>query len=109
QLSDQRQNVVTMTSPNRSPDIDVAFGLTRGVTLIQGPIEGPQPSAPQSLAPQSLASLRPASASLAAGGIAPIPLLPGPNPQIVGQVSPPIRLAALDGKTNYFPSPKSRE
>jgi hypothetical protein len=101
QLSDQRQNVVTMTSPNRSPDIDVAFGLTRGVTLIQGPIEGPQPTAPQ-----SLASLPPASASLAAGGIAPIPL-PGPNPQIVGQVSPPIRLAALDGKTNYFPSPKS--
>ena len=101
QLSDQRQNVVTMTSPNRSPDIDVAFGLTRGVTLIQGPIEGPQPAAPQ-----SLASLPPASASLAAGGIAPIPL-PGPNPQIVGQVSPPIRLAALDGKTNYFPSPKS--
>jgi hypothetical protein len=101
QLSDQRQNVVTMTSPNRSPDIDVAFGLTRGVTLIQGPIEGPQPSAPQ-----SLASLTPASTSLAAGGIAPIPL-PGPNPQIVGQVSPPIRLAALDGKTNYFPSPKS--
>ncbi len=40
QLSDQRQNVVTMTSPSRSPDIDVAFGLTRGVTLIQGPIEG---------------------------------------------------------------------
>jgi hypothetical protein len=101
QLSDQRQNVVTMTSPNRSPDIDVAFGLTRGVTLIQGPIEGPQPSAPQ-----SLASLRPTSASLAAGDIAPIPL-PGPNPQIVGQVSPPIRLAALDGKTSYFPEPKS--
>ncbi len=103
QLSDQRQNVVTMTSPNRSPDIDVAFGLTRGVTLIQGPIEGPQPSAPQ-----SLASLTPASASLAAGGIAPIPL-PGPTPQIVGQVSPPIRLAALDGKTSYFPGPKSRD
>jgi hypothetical protein len=104
QLSDQRQNVVTMTSPNRSPDIDVAFGLTRGVTLIQGPIEGPQPSAPQ-----SLASLSPASASLAAaGGIAPIQL-PGPNPQIIGQVSPPIRLAALDGKTSYFPSPKSRD
>src|ERR1700704_434229 len=103
QLSDQRQNVVTMTSPNRSPDIDVAFGLTRGVTLIQGPIEGPQPPAPQ-----SLASLPPVSASLAAGGIAPIPLQ-GPNPQIVGQVSPPIRLAALDGKTSYFPSPKSRD
>jgi Caspase domain len=97
QLSDQRQNVVTMTSPNRSPDIDVAFGLTRGVTLIQGPIEGPRPSAPQ-----SLASLPPGSASLAAGGIA-----PGPNPPTGGQVNPPIRLAALDGKTSYFPSPKS--
>jgi hypothetical protein len=103
QLSDQRQNVVTMTSPNRSPDIDVAFGLTRGVTLIQGPIEGPQPAAPQ-----LSASLPPAPASLAAGGIAPIPL-PGPNPQFVGGMSAPIRLAALDGKTNYFPSPKSRD
>ena len=108
QLSDQRQNVVTMTSPNRLPDVDVAFGLTRGVTLIQGPIEGPQPSAPKSVASKSVASLSPASASPAAGGIAPIPS-PGPNPQIVGQASPPIRLAALDGKTNYFPSPKSRD
>src|SRR6266478_3432318 len=104
QLSDQRQNVVTMTSPNRSPDIDVAFGLTRGVTLIQGPIEGPQPSAPRS--PQSSASLPPASASPAA--IAPSPS-PGPIPQMAGQASPPIRLAALDGKTSYFPSPKSRD
>jgi hypothetical protein len=52
--------------------------------------------------------LSPASASPAAGGIAPIPS-PGPNPQIVGQVSPPIRLAALDGKTSYFPSSKSRD
>jgi hypothetical protein len=103
QLSDQRQNVVTMTSPNRSPDIDVAFGLTRGVTLIQGPIEGPQPAAP----PLS-ASLPPASASLAAGGIASVPL-PGQNPPFVGGVSGPIRLAALDGKTSYFPSPKSRD
>ena len=103
QLSDQRQNVVTMTSPNRSPDIDVAFGLTRGVTLIQGPIEGPQPAAP----PLS-ASLPPPSASLAAGGIAPLPL-PGPSPPFVGGVSGPIRLAALDGKTSYFPSPKSRD
>jgi Caspase domain len=96
QLSDQRQNVVTMTSPNRSPDLDVAFGLTRGVTLIQGPIEVPQPSAPRS--PQSSASSPPASANSAA--IAPSPS-PGP--------SPPIRLAALDGKTSYFPSPKSRD
>src|SRR6266567_3959615 len=102
QLSDQRQNVVTMTSPNRSPDTDVAFGLTRGVTLIQGPIEGRQPPAPP------LASLPPASASVATGGSAPA-LLPGPKPQIVERANAPIRLAALDGKTNYFPSLTSRD
>ncbi len=104
QLSDQRQNVVTMTSPNRSPDTDVAFGLTRGVTLIQGPIEGE----PQTPASPSLASVPPSSASPAAGSIAPI-RLPGPVPQIVERVSVPIRLAALDGKTSYFPSLKSSE
>ncbi|HWL18632.1 MAG TPA: caspase family protein [Bradyrhizobium sp.] len=108
QLSDQRQNVVTMTSPNRSPDIDVAFGLTRGVTLIQGPIEGPQPSVAQPSAPQPSASLPRASASLAAGGIAPI-ALPGPKPQFAGGTSAPIRLAALDGRTSYFPNAKSRD
>ena len=102
QLSDQRQNVVTMTSPNRSPDTDVAFGLTRGVTLIQGPIEGPQPSAPP------LASAPPPSASLATGGSVPA-LVPAPKPQIVGRANAPIRLAALDGKTDYFPSLTSRD
>jgi hypothetical protein len=103
QLSDQRQNVVTMTSPSRSPDIDVAFGLTRGVTLIQGPTEGPQPSAPQP--PLSVA---PASARPAAGGIAPPPF-PAPKPRIVETLTTPIRLAALDGKTSYFPGLKPRD
>jgi hypothetical protein len=106
QLSDQRQNVVTMTSPNRSPDLDVAFGLTRGVTLIQGPIEVPQASPPRS-PPSSAASLPQASVSPAA--VAPSPS-PGPSPAIAGQVTSPIRLAALDGKSSsYFPSLKSRE
>jgi hypothetical protein len=103
QLSDQRQNVVTMTSPTRSPDDDVAYGLTRGVTLIQGPIEGPQPSAPP-----SLASVPAAPASPSSGNTAPI-LLPGPNPESAERVSAPIRLAALDGKTSYFPSLKPRD
>src|SRR5512140_3609440 len=94
QLSDQRQNVVTMTSPSRSPDDDVAFGLTRGVTLIQGPIEGPQPSAQPSPA-----------VSQTTVSTTPIPS-PGPNPPIVERVNAPIRLAALDGKTSYFPGLK---
>jgi Caspase domain len=100
QLSDQRQNVVTMTSPNRSPDIDIAFDLTRGVTLIQGPTEGRPPSPPA-----SPASVAPASPSLAADGVARI-FSPGPNPPIAERTSAPIRLAALDGKTSYFPSLK---
>ena len=102
QLSDQRQNVVTMTSPNRSPDTDVAFGLTRGVTLIQGPIEGPQPSAPRPAASPS------ASASPAASGSAQV-LLPAPKLQIGERVTAPVRLAALDGKTSYFPTLKPRD
>lgn len=97
QLSDQRQNVVTVTSPNLSPDTDVAFGLTRGVTLIQGPIEGPQPSAQPSPA-----------VSQTTVSTTPIPS-PGPNPPIVERVNAPIRLAALDGKTSYFPGLKSRD
>jgi hypothetical protein len=93
-----------MTSPNRSPDTDVAFGLTRGVTLIQGPIEGQQPSAPP------LASSPPASASLTTGGSAPALLpVPGPKPQIVERPTVPVRLAALDGKIDYFPGLKSRD
>jgi hypothetical protein len=128
QLSDQRQNVVTVTSPNRSPDVDVAFGLTRGVTLIQGSVEGPQPSAspssaPNSVAPQlsasnssassssapsSSASLPAASASLAATGTRPAPMA-GANPQIAERSIAPIRLAALDGRTDYFPKSKSRD
>jgi len=101
QLSDQRQNVVTMTSPSRSPDIDVAFDLTRGVTLIQGSSEGRRTSAPS----EPSASVPPVSTNLAAGAIAPTSL-PSPKPPIVERISVPIRLAALDGKTSYFPNLK---
>jgi hypothetical protein len=100
QLSDQRQNVVTMTSPNRSPDLDVAFDLTRGVTLIQGPIETRPAPLPEPQAP-----VPPMTASLASGGTAPI-LMPAPNLPNAERVSAPIRLAALDGKTSYFPGLK---
>jgi hypothetical protein len=93
QLSDQRQNVVTMTSPNLSPDIDVAFGLTRGVALIQGPIEGAPPSAATTKAP-----------SAGAPTVAALPSKPE-----TARPDAPIRLAALDGKMSYFPNLTSRE
>ena len=98
QLSDQRQNVVAMTSPTRSPDIDVAFGLTRGVTLIQGG-EGPAPSPPQAASSAPQASARPAAAIVQALS----------TQRIAGAASTPVRLAALDGKTSYFPNLKSRD
>jgi hypothetical protein len=91
QLSDQRQNVVTMTSPNLSPDIDVAFGLTRGVALIQGPIEGAQPSTPP-----------------AAGSTTPLAAQQPGKPD-AARPDAPIRLASLDGKMNYFPNLTSRD
>jgi hypothetical protein len=97
QLSDQRQNVVTMTSPNLSPETDVAFGLTRGVALIQGPTGGGQPS-PPSPAPSSLPTT-------AAAGNAPTPAPQTGTPD-AARTDTPIRLAALDGKMTYFPNLK---
>jgi Caspase domain len=98
QLSDQRQNVVTMTSPNLSPDTNIAFGLTRGVALIQGPIEGGQLSAPGSTTP-------PVGAT---GGSAPTLASQSSAPDS-GRIDAPIRVAALDGKISYFPNPMSRD
>jgi Caspase domain len=91
QLSDQRQNVVTMTSPNLSPDTDVAFGLTRGVALIQGPVQDAQPSTPP------------------AAGSTPTVAAQQPGKQDAGRPDAPIRLASLDGKTSYFPNLTSRD
>jgi hypothetical protein len=98
QLSDQRQNVVAMTSPTRSPDTDVAFGLTRGVTLIQGS-EGPAPSPPPAAPSAPQPSARPTAATI-------VQALS--SPRIAEAASTPVRLAALDGKTSYFPALKSR-
>ena len=95
QLSDQRQNIVTKASPSRSVDSDVVFQLTRGPTLTvqpspQGASQGAVlASVPDRAAPGANTS---ASAELA-----------------VTRSSVPIRLAALDGRTNYFPKLTSRE
>src|SRR3954447_22385830 len=96
QLSDQRQNVVTMTSPNRSPEIDVAFGLTRGVSLIQGPIEANLSPAPGPSAPTPATATAPISS----------PPISAPN---TTRTDAPIRLAALDGKMSYFAMLTSRD
>jgi len=109
QLSDQRQNVVTMTSPNQSPEKSVVFGLTRGISLVQVPSGGASPSSssvsPPTINPPATSKTSPPVAASSAPPAAPQPS----SPLIAGVTEKPIRLAALDGKLTYFPSIKSRD
>jgi hypothetical protein len=93
QLSDQRQNIVTKTSPGRAVDRDVVFELTRGLVL-------PVPSGPQSDPPAAIPASIPDQA---------VPIAKTSPSGPVPAQSLPIRLAALDGGTNYFPKLTSRE
>jgi Caspase domain len=113
QLSDQRQNVVTMTSPSTSPETSIVFGLTRGISLVQAP-GGATPPAAGSPASPSPIKASPAVASDTGGGTqaasAPSPGASLPSSPLISRViEKPIRLAALDGKLTYFPSVKSRD
>jgi hypothetical protein len=94
QLSDQRQNIVTKTSPGRSVDRDVVFQLTRGLTL-------PVPASPQPLQERALPASVPDTAATVANVSAAEPA--------AARNSFPIRLAALDGGAGYFPKVTSRE
>lgn len=96
QLSDQRQNVVTMASPSLSPDTNVAFGLTRGVVLIQGANQAPA-EATKTAAPAN--GPGPALTTTATAPAAPVP--PANPATASAKITTPIRLAALDGKTSF--------
>jgi hypothetical protein len=88
-----------MSSPTRS-DTDVAFDVTRGVTLIQEADKTRRPSASEQRTP-----VAPAVANLATAGSAPA-LLPSLKPAVTARDNSPIRLAALDGNSSYFPGLK---
>lgn len=92
QLSDQRQNVVTKTSPGQSPDKDVVFQLTRGLP--------PAPSQPAATQPAPTTSVV-ANASQNRD--------PSPAESVPARSALPIRVAALDGGTNYFAKLTSRD
>ncbi|MGC2808835.1 MAG: caspase family protein [Bradyrhizobium sp.] len=92
QLSDQRQNVVTKTSPGQSPDKDVVFQLTRGLP--------PAPSQPAATQPAATTSVV-ANASQNRD--------PSPAESVPARSALPIRVAALDGGTNYFAKLTSRD
>jgi len=114
QLSDQRQNIVTISSPAQTPETDVAFELTRGVVLIQGPAprtataqatvpaDGKAPPAPVATTKTPTMPTLAAAPNSAPGD--PVPTgtaLAGTAPAPI-RLSTPIRLAALDGKMSYF-------
>ena len=118
QLSDQRQNVVTMTSPSQSPEKSVVFGLTRGISLVQAPSGGAPPSSnsaspPTTNPPSTNKTSLPAASGAGSGTQAASSASPAApqssSPLIAGVIEKPIRLAALDGKLTYFPSVKSRD
>ncbi|MBR0952512.1 caspase family protein [Bradyrhizobium canariense] len=114
QLSDQRQNIVTISSPAQTPETDVAFELTRGVVLIQGPaartattqatvpVDGKAPPAPLATTKTPTVPTLAAAPNAAPGNAVPTGIaLAGTAPAPL-RLSTPIRLAALDGKMNYF-------
>ncbi|MEY9184810.1 hypothetical protein ABIG06_006359 [Bradyrhizobium sp. USDA 326] len=111
QLSDQRQNIVTISSPAQAPETAVAFELTRGVVLIQGPAArtaSSQAADGQAAAPPAATTKAPALPTLAAGPntVAPVAAPTAAAPTVAApaplRLTAPIRLAALDGKMNYF-------
>lgn len=108
QLSDQRQNIVTISSPAQAPETAVAFELTRGVVLIQGPAAraaSSQAADAQAAAPPAATTKAPTLAATpnkvapVAAPTAAAPTVAAPAPL---RLTAPIRLAALDGKMNYF-------
>jgi hypothetical protein len=112
QLSDQRQNIVTKTSPGRAVDTDVVFQLTRGLSTT--PPAPPAPAAdgtpPSPPAGNAAASARtPTKAPIAEKDTKPVNFSPPEPVAAPMRTDTPIRIAALDGKTGYFPNLKSRD
>ena len=111
QLSNQRQNIVTLTSPARDLDKDVVFALTRSVnpavsTTVASPAPAPQPTAAPQPAPstaQPTATPSPAVRPTAAPAApTPAPSLIPVAPTKVAPVERPVRIAALDSNTTHF-------
>jgi uncharacterized caspase-like protein len=95
QLSDQRQNIVTLTSPGRAGDGEVMFQLTRGLTMT------PSQAAAQQVALAGPTSVKPEQKPAGA---------PAAAPQAqVSKTQLPIRLAALDGNNDSIPKLTSHD
>jgi hypothetical protein len=97
QLSNQRQNIVTVSSPARNPDNDPVFQLTRGVTVIEAAaLPRSQPPSPP---PSAGAAPAPSTTAVAPAAAPPPPLTVTP---VAARIERPVRLAALDGNRAHF-------
>jgi len=92
QLSEQRQNIVTLTSPGRDIDRDVAFQVTRGIQMVDVSDAPRKPSAPMS--------------ERTAEAVSGAPRVEAPA-SARGQR--PVRLASLDGQSGHFSGLSRRE
>jgi len=93
QLSEQRQNIVTLTSPSRDLDRDVAFQVTRGVQLSDVIDASPRkPAAPVS--------------EKVAQAVATAPRI---TESQANRTQKPVRLASLDGQNSQFSGLTRRE
>jgi hypothetical protein len=93
QLSEQRQNIVTVTSPSRNIEQDLAFQLTRGVHLV----EATDPSTRK----QATAAADKGTTSFAP--------LPKSTDAEAGRMQKVIRIAAIDGQSAHFTGLPRRE
>jgi Caspase domain len=89
QLSEQRQNIVTVTSPSRNIDQDIAFELTRGVHLVE--------------------ATEPSIRKQGPGGTIAFPPLPKSTDAEASRIQKAVRIAALDGQGAHFNGLPRRE
>ena len=97
QLSDQRQNAVTLNSPSRKLETDVAFQLTRAVTIVDAAPKPPK-SATSTVA-STVAPPEPVEASNS------VPVAPKPVTSTIA----PVRIASLHGQGGRLSSIAKRE
>lgn len=109
QLSNQRQNIVTLTSPARNLDKDVVFEFSRSVSVASNttappaaatPTPPPLVAAPQAAPAPTAAAPTAAPKPAATPAATPLPILT--LSPAAARVERPIRIASLDGNAVHF-------
>jgi Caspase domain len=104
QLSNQRQNIVTMTAPSRDLNVDVAYQMTRGISVIEV-ADAPSPAGPPAKMTVTAAPTAPAAAPPPPAGRQ----APAQAAAPATRTERPVRIASLDGKGAHFSGIAPRE